>query len=124
MIKLQNTIKKLHNTASSVAFIKKALFVYIIPVYLQKSSKSSQNILKSHLTKHIQDLYSFSIRYNDLRTLLLSEIGHVFGEAIIFSTTKSLAKHRYLSIKTKKPRNLQISLDRKNKFSLSIILFE
>ena len=31
-IKLKNTIKKLHNAASSIAFIKKALFVNIIPV--------------------------------------------------------------------------------------------
>ena len=28
-IKLQNTIKKLHNTASRIAFIKKALFVNV-----------------------------------------------------------------------------------------------
>ena len=32
-IKLQNTIKKLHNTESSVAFIKKALFINVIPVF-------------------------------------------------------------------------------------------
>ena len=30
-IKLQNTIKKLHNTA--FAFIKKALFLHVIPVF-------------------------------------------------------------------------------------------
>ena len=27
--------------------------------------KSSQNILKSHLENHIQDLYNFSTIYND-----------------------------------------------------------
>ena len=32
---------------------------------------------------------------------MLSEIGHVFGKAIIFSITKSSAKHRSLSFKTK-----------------------
>ena len=82
-------------------------------------------VLYNILVKFIVLFFFFNFYFHfDLRTLLLSEIGHVFGEAIIFSTTKSLAKHRYLSIKTKKPRNLQISLDRKNKFSLSIILFE
>ena len=38
---------------------------------------------------------------NDLRTSLLPETDHVFGKAIIFSITRSLAKHRYLSFKTK-----------------------
>ena len=32
---------------------------------------------------------------------MLSEIGHVFGKAIIFSITKSSPKHRSLSFKTK-----------------------
>ena len=56
-IKLQNTIKKLNNTASSMAFIKKALFVNVISVFAkvkgqflneENRTKSSQNILKSH----------------------------------------------------------------------------
>ena len=75
-------------------------------MYEENRIKSSQNILKSHLAKHIQDLYNFSTRYNDLRTLLLSEMGHVFEKAIIFSVAKSLAKHGYLSIKTKNPKKL------------------
>ena len=29
--------------------------------------KPSQNIFKSHLSKHIQDLYNFSTIYNDLK---------------------------------------------------------
>ena len=35
LINLQNTIKKLHNTASSIAFIKKTLFVNVM-LFLQK----------------------------------------------------------------------------------------
>ena len=100
-IKLQNTIKMLHNTA--FAFIKKALFVNVIPAFAkvkggflneENQIKSSGNILKSHLIKHIQDLYNFSTIYNDSRTMLISEIGHVFAKAITFSITKSLAKYR------------------------------
>ena len=90
-IKLQNTIKKLHNTASSIAFIKKALLVNVIPVlakvkgrFLNEENRiiSSQGILKSHLTKHIQDLYNLTTIYNDLRTSLFADIGQVFGKAI------------------------------------------
>ena len=108
--KLQNTIKKLHNTGSSIALIKKALFVHVLPVFEkvkgqflneENRAKSSENILKSHLTKHIKDLYNFSTICCDLRTSLFSEIGHVFGKANIFIITKSLAKHHYLSFKTK-----------------------
>ena len=54
LIKLQNTIKKLRNIASSIVFMKKALSMLYL--YLQKGQflneenriKSSQNILKSH----------------------------------------------------------------------------
>ena len=54
LIKLQNTIKKLCNIASSIVFIKKALSM--LHLYLQKGQflneencvKSSRNILKSH----------------------------------------------------------------------------
>ena len=88
-IKLQNTIKKLHNTASSIAFIKKALFVNVIPVFAKVKGQflneenritSSQGILKSHLTKHTQDLTTI---YNDLYTV----IGQVFGKAVTFNVT-------------------------------------
>ena len=61
-IKLQIYHQKLHNTASSIAFIKKALLVTVTLVFARVKEKflnaeccikSSQNILKSHLTKHI-----------------------------------------------------------------------
>ena len=103
---------------------------YVIPVFVKVKGeflneenhiKSSQNIFKDHLTKHIQDLYNFSTIYKDWRKSLLSETGHVFGRAIIFSITKSLAKHYYLSSKTK---NSQISLDWKSKLPSNIILFQ
>ena len=60
--KLQNVIKKLHNAASSIAFFKKASFVNVMPVFAkvkgqflneENCTKSSQNILSSHLTKHV-----------------------------------------------------------------------
>ena len=63
--KLQNTVKKLRSTVSSIALIKKALFVHVLPVFEkvkgqflneENRAKSSENILKSHLTKHIKDL--------------------------------------------------------------------
>ena len=113
-IKLQNTIEKLHNTASSITFTKKALFVNVIAVFAKVKGQflneenciiSSQGILKSNLTKHIQDLYNLTTIYNDLKTSLFTGIGQAFGKAVIFNITKSLAKHRYLSFKTK-TRNL------------------
>ena len=40
--------------------------------------------------------------------MLLSEIGHVFGKASILSITKSLAKSRYLSFKTKNKKVISL----------------
>ena len=40
--------------------------------------------------------------------MLLSEIGHVFGKASILSITKSLAKYRYLSFKTKNKKVISL----------------
>ena len=35
--------------------------------------------MKSHLSKHVQDLYNLSIQYNDLKLLLSSNSGIVLG---------------------------------------------
>ena len=57
--------------------------------------------MKSHLTKHVQDLYNLSIKYNDLKSLLYLNIGIVFGNTLINIAQKSLSKRLYLSFKTK-----------------------
>ena len=66
-IKLQNTIKKLHNTASSIAFIKKALFVNVIPVFA-----------KVKYGNQIRTLYSIqSVALSVLRLLYRLELPSV-----------------------------------------------
>ena len=45
-IKLQNTIKGLYNTASTITFIKKALFVNFISVFAKVKGKFSNE--KNH----------------------------------------------------------------------------
>ena len=66
------------------------------------SLTASRKLMKSHLTKHVQDLYNLSIEYNDLKSLLSSNIGTVLGNTLINIAQWSLSKRHYLSFKTKK----------------------
>ena len=57
----------------------------------------SLNLMKSHLTKHVQNLYILSIQYNDLESLLYLNIGIVLGNTLINIARRSFSKRRYLS---------------------------
>ena len=109
-IKSKSITSKLHNTSASIAFIKKALFVDVIPKFAMvkgqfinetDSLTASRKLMKSHLTKHVQDLYNLSMQYNDLKSLLHSNSGIVLGNMLINIAQRSLSKRRYLSFKTK-----------------------
>ena len=65
------------------------------------SLTASHKLMKSHLTKHVQDLYNLSIQYNDLKSLLYSNSGILLGNILINIALRSLSKRRYLSFKTK-----------------------
>ena len=97
-------------TSASIAFIKKALFVDVIPKFAMvkgqfinetDSLTASRKLMKSHLTKHVQDLYNLSMQYNDLKSLLYSNSGIVLGNTLINITQISLSTRCYLSFKTK-----------------------
>ena len=122
-IKLKSIASKLHNTSPSIALIKKTLFVDVIPKFAivrgeyineTDSLKASRKSMKSHLTKHVQDLYNLSIQYNDLKSLLYSNIGTELGNTLINIAQRSLSKRRYLSFKTKNRKMVNL-IKRKRK---------
>ena len=91
-IKLKSITSKLQNTSASIAFIKKALFVDVIPKFAMvkvqfinetDSLTASTKLMKSHLTKHVQDLYNLLKQYNDLKSLLYSNSGIALGNTLI-----------------------------------------
>ena len=91
-IKLKSITSKLQNTSASIAFIKKALFVDVIPKFAMvkvqfinetDSLTASPKLMKSHLTKHVQDLYNLLKQYNDLKSLLYSNSGIALGNTLI-----------------------------------------
>ena len=91
-IKLKSITSKLLNTSASIAFIKKALFVDVIPKFAMvkvqfinetDSLTASPKLMKSHLTKHVQDLYNLLKQYNDLKSLLYSNSGIALGNTLI-----------------------------------------
>ena len=70
--------------------------------------------MKSHLTKNVQVLYNLSIQYNDLKSLLYSNIGIVHGSTLINIARRSLSDRRYLYFKTKNQKIVNL-LKRKRK---------
>ena len=114
-IKLKSVTSKLQNMSESIAFIKKALHVDVIPKFAivkgqfinEKNSltASRRKLIKSHLTKHVQDFYNLSIQYNDLKLLLYSNNSIVLGNTLISITQILLSKRRYLSFKTKNQKD-------------------
>ena len=108
---------KLHNTSASIAFIKKALFVDVVPKFAivkgqfineTDSLTASSKSMKSHLTKHVQHLYNLSIQYNDLKSLLYSNIGIVLGNTLISIARRSITRRHYLSFKTKNQKKVNL----------------
>ena len=82
-VKLNNVISKLHNTSASIAHIKKGLFVDVVPNFAVvkeefindgDSLTASRKIMKSHLTKHVQDFNGLSMQYNDLKLLVFTQL--------------------------------------------------
>ena len=61
----------------------------------------SHKLMKSHLTKHVQDLRNLSIHYNDLKLFLCSDSGIVLGNTLISIARRLLSKYPSLSFKTK-----------------------
>ena len=109
-IKLKSITSKLLNTSASIAFIKKALFVDVIPKFAMvkgqfinetDSLTALRKLMKSHLIKHIHDIYNLSMQYNDLKSLLYSNKGIVLGNTLINIAQRSSSKRRYLPFKTK-----------------------
>ena len=58
-------------------------------------------LMKSHLTKHVQDFYNVLIQYNNLKSLLCSNIGTVLGDTFINITRRSLSKRPFCLLKQK-----------------------
>ena len=103
-------MSKLHNTSASIAFIKKALFVDMISkfavvkgwfIHEMDSSIASHKLMKSHLTKHVQELYGLWTQNNDLKSLLYSNVCIALGNILTSIVQRLFPKCFYLSFKTK-----------------------
>ena len=121
--RVANIYIKLKSIRSKFAFIKKALFVDVIRKFSIVKGKfinetdsltASRKLMKSHLIKHVQDLYNLSIQYNNLKSLLYSNIGIVLGNTLINIARRSLSKRRYLSFVTKNQKIVNL-IKRKRK---------
>ena len=108
---LSNVTSKIHKTAGSIGFIKKALYHEITPKFVQvqgnfinKNDKyeAERSILLSHLNDHVCSLKSFCKIHYSLCTELEQLTGK-FLELLIINHINTLQyKERLASIKTKK----------------------
>ena len=87
------------------------------------SLTASRKLMKSHSTKHAQDLYILSMQYNDLKPLLYSDIGIVLGNTVTNIAQRLLSKCRYLSFKTKNQKTVHLTKQNKNHV-IQIIQFQ
>ena len=87
--------------------------------------RESRKLMKSHLTKHVQDLYNLSIQYDDLKSLLYLNTGTVLGNTLINTAQRFSSKRRYLSFKTKNQKIVNLIKCKRNpcrtNYSLPII---
>ena len=77
--------------------------------------------MKSHLTKHVQDLYNLSIQYNDLKQLLYSNIDIVLGNTLLSHRDRFQNVLIYL-LKQKNQKIVNL-IKRKENHVVQIILF-
>ena len=75
---------KLHKSSSSIGFIKKCLYLNVIPKFatlrgqfLSKNERyaAERNLLVSHSTKHINDLKQLLLKHRKITDELKSSIG-------------------------------------------------
>ena len=99
------------NTSASFVFTKKA--VKRQSINEKDCLKASRKLMKSHLTKHMQDLYNLSMQYNGLKSLLYSNVGIVPGNTLINIAQRLLSKRRYLFFKTKNQKIVNLVKQKK-----------
>ena len=106
---LRNVTSKLHRTAGSIGFIKKALYHEIIPKFARVNGnfinkkdqyKSERSVLCSHLNEHVHTLKSLVSKYV-LKEKLKQVTGQLLYTSIINCIHKTQYHERINSIKSK-----------------------
>ena len=107
---LRNVTSKLHRTAESISFIKRALYHEIIPKFArvnanfinkQDQYKSERSILCSHLNEHVRTLKSLVLEHYVLKEKLKQVTGQLLYTSIINCIHKTHYHERINSIKSK-----------------------
>ena len=118
---------KLHKSSSSIGFIKKCLYLNIIPKFatlrgqfLNKNERhaAERNLLVSHSTKHINDLIQLLLKHRKITDELKSSIGLVLFNMLysnIFRTSRTM---RVSSFKIKRKKLIALCNIIKNKINV------
>ena len=96
---LRDVLSKLHCTAGSIGFIKKALYHEIIPKFARVNGnfinkkdqyKSERSVLCSHLNEHVHTLKSLISKY-----VLKEKLKQVTGQLLCTSIMNYIEKTQY-----------------------------
>lgn len=107
---LHKLCMKLHSTAASIGFIRKAIYNQVTPNFVKVKgqfpreelrNETERKLLFEHLNKHNQDLKELSRQYAETTDNLLKNTGYIFGRALIQNIQRSLTKKRLESFLTK-----------------------
>ena len=107
---LRSVTSKLHHTAGSISFIKKALYHEIIPKFARVNSnsinkndqyKSKRSTLSSHLNEHVHALKSLVSKHYVLKEELKQVTGRLLYKSMINYIHMTQYHERMNSIKSK-----------------------
>ena len=108
--KLYNTTSKLHKSASSIGFIKKALHHKVTPKFAQISSQfinkqhqidAEQKLMLSHFNRHVLILKELTRKLSQLENDLLEQVCQVRYKILKKRLLNILYRERLESFKTK-----------------------
>ena len=89
--KMKKILWKLHKSSCSTAFNKKALYNKVMPTFAKVKGQflnvnlklnAKNDLVKSHLNEHFNDIRDLRLEYNAVKDKLEGEIGPIFTDNV------------------------------------------
>ena len=117
---------KLHESSSSIGFIKKCLYLNVIPKFatlrgqfLNKNERhaAERNLLILHSTKHVNDLKQLLLKHRKRTDEVKSSTGILLFNMLILNILRTSRAMRISSFKTKNKKLIALGNTTKNKIN-------
>ena len=125
---LKSTTYKLQRSASSVGFIKQALFHEITFakvkgqfINIGDKKKCERSILISHLQKHNKDIAALSNKHQILQSTLIHESGRILYNIITKNMYISLSKKNTDQLRCKRKKITKLTPSKQSRYNIPVI---